>query len=207
MKFEAAKPVFGVSRTVFGRAEQSAPPIIGPTTKAAVRRMRNAQTASELLPEIPQPGEAIHAIMLGFYDLCQVIGATLDRLPTCSHLRIATLCFSKKNAAEILGWCEKRRASGFRFTMVVSAFYRDHNKEQFEGFERDLAGFPNATFCSARSHAKIVTFDMGPGDGLTFEGSANLRTNRNREQLTAIRGRELHDFHAGWIDQLTEAKG
>ena len=39
---------------------------------------------------------------------------------------------------------------------------------------------------------------------IVFEGSANLRTNRNREQLTAIRDRQLHDWHAGWIDDMVE---
>jgi hypothetical protein len=38
-----------------------------------------------------------------------------------------------------------------------------------------------------------------------FEGSANLRTNKNREQLTAFRDRELHDWHAAWIDELVGA--
>lgn len=203
MKFEAAKPVFGAVRTVFGRSEQVAaapPPIIGPTTKAAVRTLRNARTAAELLPELPQSGESIHAVMLGFYDLTQVLGATLDRAPACSHLRIATLCFSKRNAADILGWLDARKARSFAFTMLVSAFYKDHNKELFDGFRNDLAAFPLARIGTARSHCKLALFDLGPGDALVMEGSANLRT--NRKQLTAIRDRPLHDFHAEWIDQL-----
>jgi hypothetical protein len=40
---------------------------------------------------------------------------------------------------------------------------------------------------------------------LVFEGSANLRTNKNREQLAVIRDRRLHDWHAGWIDELVSA--
>lgn len=201
MKFEAHKPQFGQQRTVFGRAEQTAPPIVGPSTKAAVRIARNAKTAAELLPTLPAPGEAYHVVMLGFYDLCQVIGATLDRLPECSHLRIATLCFSKRNAADILAWLERRRATPFRFTMLVSAFYEDHNKDLFEGFRNDLAAFPGAVIGTARSHCKLTLFDLGT-DSLVMEGSANLRTNRNREQLTAIRSQPLHDFHAEWIDNL-----
>jgi hypothetical protein len=34
-----------------------------------------------------------------------------------------------------------------------------------------------------------------------FEGSANLRTNKNIEQFTCIHDHALHDFHAGWIDR------
>jgi len=36
---------------------------------------------------------------------------------------------------------------------------------------------------------------------LVFEGSANLRTNKNVEQVTAINDPGLHDWHAAWIDQ------
>jgi len=34
---------------------------------------------------------------------------------------------------------------------------------------------------------------MANGSRLVFEGSANLRTNKNREQLSAFRDRRLHD--------------
>jgi hypothetical protein len=51
----------------------------------------------------------------------------------------------------------------------------------------------------------VVGFDLGPGDALVFEGSANLRTNKNREHLTAFRERALHDWHAAWIDELVSA--
>jgi hypothetical protein len=203
MKFEAHTPEFDKRRPVFGRAEQTAPPpIIGPTTKAAVRIARNAKTAGELLPSIPTVGEAHHVVMLGFYDLCQVIGATLDRLPTCRHLRIATLCFSKRNAADILAWLERRKGTAFRFTLLVSTFYEDHNKDLFESFRQDLAAFPTAAIGTARNHCKLTLFDLAPDECLVLEGSANLRTNRNREQLTAIRSSPLHDFHAEWIDEL-----
>jgi hypothetical protein len=35
-----------------------------------------------------------------------------------------------------------------------------------------------------------------------MEGSANLRSNGNQEQLALFTDPELHDFHAAWIDAL-----
>jgi hypothetical protein len=35
-----------------------------------------------------------------------------------------------------------------------------------------------------------------------LEGSANLRTNGNREQLLLCHDRALHAWHAQWIDAL-----
>ena len=48
-------------------------------------------------------------------------------------------------------------------------------------------------------------FRCGPDAGMVFEGSANLRTNGNREQLAVIRDRALHDWHATWIDELVNS--
>jgi len=191
------RPAFGSVRQHLPTATQTVP---RKTTKANARYQRAALTAAELLPELPAPGESVHCLMTGAYDLCQVIVATVARLPTLNALRIATLCFSKRNTAELLAIVQQR--PGLNLTVLVSAFFKGHNKEEFETFAADIAQHPNARLAAARSHAKVVTFDAGPGDGLVFEGSANLRNNRNREQLTAIRDRPLHDWHAAWIDDM-----
>jgi hypothetical protein len=138
--------------------------------------------------------------MTGTFDLCQVVTATVPRLPACRHLRIATLCFSKRNAAELLSLLDAR--PGLALTVLVSVFFRDHNKALFEALADDLKAHPHARLAAARSHCKVVCFDVAADDGLVFEGSANLRTNKNREQLAVFRDRALHDWHAGWIDEM-----
>src|SRR4051794_39373089 len=76
-----------------------APPRL--TTKAERRYQRAAKTAAELLPELPAAGETVHTLMLGTFDLAQVISATAKLVPDMRHLRIATLCYSKRNVAEL----------------------------------------------------------------------------------------------------------
>lgn len=193
-----------IPRPAFGTARQHLPSgpqaVLRKTTKADARYQRAALTAAELLPELPKPGESVHCLMTGTYDLCQVIIATAARLPSLVALRIATLCFSKRNRGELLSLLEVR--TGLKLVVLVSHSFKGHNKEECEAFAADLAQYPDARLVAARSHAKVVTFDAGPDDGLVFEGSANLRNNRNREQLTAIRDRTLHDWHAAWIDDM-----
>jgi hypothetical protein len=172
------------------------------TTKADRRYLRAARTAAELLPELPGPGEAVHALMLGTFDLCQVITASAKRLPDCRHLRIATLCYSKRNVAELCSLLESRKADPFALTLLVSVFFREHNKSLHEFAVGELTEYPNVKIGAARSHCKVVAFDLGDTDSLVFEGSANLRTNKNREQLAVIRDRQLHQWHAAWIDDL-----
>ena len=188
-------------RPAFGRAAQHLPAHATPHKARAVARYRRAaRTAAGLLPEWPSPGESVHALMTGTFDLCLVITATVPRLTACRHLRIATLCFSKRNAAELLSLLDAR--PGLALTVLVSSFFRDHNKGLFEPFAADLGEHPTARLAAARSHCKVVCFDVADDDALVFEGSANLRTNKNREQLAVFRDRPLHDWHAAWIDEL-----
>lgn len=200
--FDAARPSFAaIPRPAFGSARQHLPQ--HPPrhlARAEHRYQRAARTAAELLPGLPQPGEAVHALMTGTDDLCQVITATAARLTTLRVLRIATLCFSKRNAAELLALLEHRPE--LRLSLLVSAFFRGHNKELVERFAADLADHPTATRAAARSHCKVVAFDVADDDGSVIEGSANLRTNKNREQLCVIRDCGLHDWHAAWIDEM-----
>jgi len=194
-----------IPRPAFGTAAQhlDAPPRL--TTKAERRYQRAAKVAAELLPELPQPGEAVHCLMLGTFDLCQVVTATVRRLPNCRHLRIATLCYSKRNVAELCSLLEGRKGDLLALTLLVRVFFREHNKELHGHAVGELAQFPAVRVAAARSHCKVVCFDLGDADALVFEGSANLRTNKNREQLTAFRDRALHDWHAAWIDPLASA--
>jgi len=193
-----------IPRPAFGREAQHLPGTPAPLKGAATARyQRAARTAAALLPELPRTGESVHALMPGTYDLCQVVTASVNRQPGCQHLRIATLCYSRRNAAELLSLLEARPT--LRLTLLVSVFHREHNKELHAWFAGELREHPNARIAAARSHCKVVCFDLGRRDGLVFEGSANLRTNKNREQLTVIRDRRLHDWHAAWIDELVGA--
>lgn len=195
-----------IPRPAFGRAAAHlSAPAPHKAARDQLRRTRLAKQAADLLPDLPAPGEAVHCLMTGHFDLCQVITATVNRLSECRHLRIATLCYNKRNAAELTGLVESRPA--LRLTVLVSAFFRSHNKDLHEWFAGQLADHPTAKLAAARSHCKVVCFDLGDGDGLVFEGSANLRTNGNREQLTVIRDRPLHDWHAGWIDEVVTSDG
>ena len=85
-------------RPAFGRAAQHTEPAAPPAkrTKAEARYQRAAKTAAELLPELPRPGEAIHALMVGRYDLMQVIAATMKLAPrrNCSDYSKAAQGFA-----------------------------------------------------------------------------------------------------------------
>src|SRR5262249_23191160 len=141
--------------------------------KADAKYRLAARAAVELLPDLPAPGESAHCLMLGTFDLCQVITATAKRLPDLRHLRIATLCYSKRNVAELVSLLDARK--GMALTLLVSSFHREHNKGLHEWAVAELTAFPGVKVAAARSHCKVTLFDVADGDGLVFEGSANLR--------------------------------
>ncbi len=195
-------PFTPAARPAFGGAAQHTPDRL--SRKGQARRQREARLAADLLPTLPETGEAIHCLMTCRYDLTQVIGSTLAIKPVRA-LRIATLCFSKKNLTDLCGTLDAGRAT--TITLIVSDFFKAHNPDLYDVAAADLMQRPGSRIAAVRSHCKVVTFDYDDTDGMTFEGSANLRTNRNREQLTAIRDRPLHDWHAAWIDGMVSAHG
>jgi len=204
--FTTSPPLaFGtIPRPAFGRDAQHLPAHATPhKAKAEAKYRRAAKTAAELLPELPERGEVVHALMTGAFDLAQVIIAAVPRLPSLRHLRIATLCYSKRNVVELCGLLDTRK--GLALTLLVSSFHREHNKELHEWAIGELTAFPNVKLAAARTHCKVVCFDIANDDAMVFEGSANLRSNRNREQLTVFRDVELHNWHASWIDELVRA--
>jgi hypothetical protein len=195
-----------IPRPAFGRAAQHQPAHPSPMKgKALARHRLAAKKAADLLPDIPDTGEHVHALMTGFYDLAQVV-CDVARRTNPRRLRIATLCWNRRNVVDLVALLEARAADPLPLTLLASGFFKRHNKDVVEWAAEQFAPF-DARLAFAESHCKVVCFDLGPGDGLVFEGSANLRTNRSREQLTAIRDRATHDWHAAWIDELVKADG
>jgi len=114
-------------------------------------------------------------------------------------IRLATLSYNARNLAEMLRILDAPNPP--RLTLLCSAFFRDHNKELWE---ETLEAFRDChqRCAAARTHAKVICLDLTSGAKLTLEGSANLRSNGNREQFVLINDPALHDWHSRWIDDL-----
>ena len=63
-----------------------------------------------------------------------------------------------------------------------------------------LAGV--ASLIVTRSHAKIICLPTAAGDWFVLEGSANLRSSDNTEQLTIFNCPDLDAFHRSWLLSL-----
>jgi hypothetical protein len=173
------------------------------TTRAAARRMAHLREAGDALAILPGPGEAIHAILTGRFDLMRVIIKLMVQLGHVDVLRIATLAYSTRNLTELMRLLDSKAVH--TLTLLCSKFFAEHNGDVWESTLEQLRERGQRAAAAARSHGKVVAFAFASGRRLTLEGSANLRSNGNREQLTLIDGAPLHDWHAAWIDAAMAA--
>jgi hypothetical protein len=198
----------GLKRPSFGRAQpeeaHGVPP--GLTRKAIVRRTAMLAEAKEVLAHLPGPGEALHALMTGRYDLMHLLLVLIERLGGCDDLQIATLSFNMANVAEMAALLDSARVK--RLSVLCSKFFRENSKAIYQ-YAHDELTKRGQRLAFSRNHCKVVCVAASDGRRLVLEGSANLRTNSNIEQFCLVNDPELHDWHATWIEKAmaTHAQG
>ena len=169
--------------------------------KLKARRVAQLAEASEVVNVLPEPGESLHCLMTGRYDLMHVILAIIGKVGPVDHLRIATLSFNGPNVDEMRELLDSGRVT--RLTLLASKFFMENSRPIWALCEEAFEG-KQAALAAARNHCKVVCFDFRDGRRLILEGSANLRTNSNVEQLAIINDAGLFDFHAEWIDEAVK---
>jgi hypothetical protein len=166
--------------------------------KASLRRKAQLRTAAEVVPHLPGPGESLHTLLTGTFDFMLVLTCVIQaRASVCLALRLATLAFSKRNVAELCRLLDAHQVE--RLTLLCSDFMAKSSAAVYQGAVGELVGARGQTVASARCHAKVACLAFADGTRLVFEGSANLRTNKNVEQMTVVNDAGLHDWHAAWI--------
>jgi hypothetical protein len=160
------------------------------------RRFAQLKEAAAILETLPAPGESLHCLQSGRYDLCDVIGHLLTRLGPAEHLAISTLSFHQRNVSALLSWIESGQVE--RLTMLCSAFFREHFPETFDALFQGIQGMHR--LAAARCHAKLVAMHFQSGVKMVIEGSANLRTNSNTEQFTLFNDAPLCNWWTAWIE-------
>jgi hypothetical protein len=90
-----------------------------------------------------------------------------------------------------------------KLTLVVSHYFRQVDKlTAFRQVSARLEGLTEIVV--ARNHAKVILIPTDAGDFYVIEGSANLRSSDNLEQMFVVNDEETHAFHANWLDHLAQ---
>lgn len=175
--------------------------IEGYTLKGSRRRMAMLAEARDVLRCLPQPGESVHGLMTGRYDLMHLILIIVESRPEVpiECMRLATLSYNGRNLAEMLRLLDSGRVH--QLSLICSTYFAEHDRDLYEETVQEFRK-RGQRVAAPRSHAKVVTLAFSDGEKLVLEGSANLRTNSNREQFCLIHDAGLHDWHAAWMDKL-----
>lgn len=174
--------------------------------QSAAVRLACLTEARQILGLLPGENESIHGLLLGRFDFSDVLSAAIDQIQAIDHLRLMSLSYNGRSITAIDQWLASGKVK--RLTVVCSTFFYRHNGDLFERLAEALKERgPEHRLSHARSHAKLSLFDCADGRKVTFESSANLRSNSSAEQWACHcergTGQEpgLHDFYAQWCDQ------
>lgn len=172
--------------------------------KAKKRQLVSAlQSANAIrdLQALPGPEESTHIIARGNFPLWQIVPAVLIMAAPAliDALHIATLGFSKSNAADLIALLDAGKITHVH--IVASVYFQRQNPAEWRMMEDGLQA-RRQRIVALRAHAKVIAMRLSDGRGITVESSANLRSCRNIEQLTITNSEPLRAFHAGWIEEV-----
>lgn len=168
--------------------------------RRGVKRLIKPDNAHEMVEHMSLAADdRLHCVVRGDFVLCDIIPLVIKARGSCPHLRIATLGLSASNAATLVGHQERGLIGDI--TLIVSHYFRGVDRTTtYREVRAILDG--RARVAVTRSHAKVILLPTSGGDFFSLEGSANLRSSDNLEQMVVVNDRDTHDFHAGWIDEL-----
>jgi hypothetical protein len=190
-----SQPQFSLSSNRFHRAKAA-----DQKKRRGIKSLIRPENAASVLAHLPaDSSERTHCLLRGDFVLCDLIPAIVALRGRCRHLRIATLGMSVANADTLAVLVESGLVGAL--TIVVSHYFQQVDKTTvFRAVASRLDGL--ARLAVTRSHAKVICLPTFTGDHFVIEGSANLRSSDNIEQMLITNDPATHDFHAEWLDEL-----
>lgn len=163
-------------------------------------RPENAQNVVAALPI--DEGDRTHAIVAGDFVFNDLLCLICQINAPC-RLSVATLSLSEKNVEAL----ERELIAGQlkQLTLVVSHYFQSTSKTIFGAIHNRLASRADCKIVVARSHMKVAVFTFNGQAPLVVEGSANLRSSGNIEQLSIFRDTALAQFHQANFARIANA--
>jgi hypothetical protein len=159
----------------------------------------------DILQTYPAPNESVHvlsAAKFNFWTCCPVM---VDWIGATEDLYISTWTANRNNVVELFQLFDAKKITG-RIIFITGLYFKSREPAVFamlaEGLLRrggKLKAFEN--------HAKVMLLNNAEcGVWLSIEGSANLTSNPRLEQFVITNDKDLHNFHASWMQEALELK-
>lgn len=172
--------------------------------RRGIKRFIRPENAKRVLDHLPSdPNDRTHAVLRGDFVLCDLIPALIAARGHCPHLQIATLGLSVDNAQTLAALLDAGQVD--RLTLVVSHYFQQVDKTTTWPQVDALLGKASrrrSRLAVTRSHAKVILVPTAAGDHFALEGSANLRSSDNLEQIVITNDAETMAFHARWLETI-----
>jgi hypothetical protein len=195
---EAPGPSFALGSNLFhfhkAKAEDK-------TSRRGIKALIQPANARCILPHLPvHPDDRTHCVLRGDFVLCDLIPTIIEARGRCAHLHIATLGLSTANADQ-LATLRARDLIG-DITLVCSHYFAQVDKATT--YREVVARLGRiAKIIVSRAHAKVICLPTASGDRYVIEGSANLRSSDNTEQMLITNDPDTLAFHTRWMEAIT----
>lgn len=193
---ERPGPQFGLSSNqfLFQKAKKQ-----DAAARRGIKELIKAENARVVLAHLPGPDERTHCLLRGDFVLCDLIPAIIEARGRCRRLDVATLGLSAANADTLASLRARNLVD--EITLVCSHYFAQVDKTStYRQVTTKLEG--KATIRVTRSHAKVICLQTVCGDYYVIEGSANLRSSDNVEQMVIFNDEALLRWHRAWMEDV-----
>ena len=169
-------------------------------SRRGIQRLIRPENCLPILAALPRgDGARLHCVLRGDFVVCDLVAAIIEAHGPATSVRVATLSMSGSNARQLAALV--RRGLITDLGLVVSEYFAKIDKKDiFPEVVAALDGLARLTI--TRTHCKIITIAT-PEASWVIEGSANLRSSDNLEQIVIFDDPDLLAFHTEWIDALS----
>lgn len=185
----------GANRFLRAKAEEK-------RSRRGIKKHIRPENARAILEHLPTgPADRTHAVLRGDFVLCELIPTIIRERGRCPRLHIATLGMSGANAEQLADLHQAGLIG--EITICCSHYFRQVDRTStWREVEARLGKV--AKIIVSRNHAKVIVLPTESGDHYVVEGSANLRSSDNLEQIAIFNDEQLAEFHRGWMAELEE---
>lgn len=190
-------PQFTLPQNIFRKVKSAEK-----ANRSGIKKLIRPENAAQILAHLPNDDtERLHGLLRGDFVLFELIPAIIAARGRVGHLRIATLGMTPANAVGLAKLLETGLVE--KLTLVVSHYFQGVDKATLYAEVCSILAPHDVAPIVTRNHAKVILLPfIDSTDRLTIEGSANLRSSDNIEQIVVFNSSSTHDFHADWIDAL-----
>lgn len=155
-----------------------------------------------ILKELPEPGEALHLLSNGTYNLMNFIIFLTEKFKVVDELFISTWATSTTNVNDLLKFFDNGIIKNLN--VLLGDYHKFKSRAEFGMLANGLME-RKQRFCIFNNHVKLI-IARKDADYIVVESSANLTSNPRLELHTISNNADLYTFHEQWMLQMLKSK-